>query len=117
MNFADQLDDISNELVQLSSKCQAKASEIRNKVQLVQKQTEDKVQAGAAEMEYPNEDESAKADTKFTYGKTNSIIAGKFMCTLCSKSFRSNSDLCNHKGQHTKQFYHCLQCTKVFRSV
>ena len=39
------------------------------------------------------------------------------LCTLCSKSFRSDSDLRNHEGQHITEFYHCLQCTKVFRSV
>ena len=134
LSFAEQLDDIAVELLQLSSKLQTRAEQICDKVELVKKTNEednlegevsvtshvvDDLNTHSANQHDSTETKvaSGKADTKFTYAKSNENVGGKFICILCSKSFRSQPDLRNHEGQHTKEFYHCLQCDKVFRSV
>ena len=143
IEFAKHLDDFSVCLQGLGTRCAEKAKDIRQKVQRYSKRrqpkrkcsttskqettngngtqltTTDDVNGDKAKAtDNDTEPGSSKADTKFSNVKQNNNDPKKhrFICEVCSKTFRSKSDLRNHEGQHIGEFYKCLTCSKVFRS-
>ena len=62
---------------------------------------------------------SGEPDGHFQYLKQNEndAAAHNFICDLCQNVFRDTNKLQNHEASHSMEFYRCMQCLKVFRSV
>ena len=65
------------------------------------------------------EQQLGEPDGHFMFSKTNENDpeAHSFMCKHCKETFRDRNDLRNHSGHHKMEFYTCLLCAKVFRSL
>ena len=65
------------------------------------------------------EQQLGEPDGHFMFSKTNENDpeSHSFMCKHCKKTFRDRNDLRNHSGHHKMEFYTCLLCAKVFRSI
>ena len=62
---------------------------------------------------------SGELDGCFAYPKDNKNPAEghNFLCDHCDKVFRDQHELQNHYTNHKIEFYTCLVCDKLFRSV
>ena len=62
---------------------------------------------------------SGELDGCFAYPKDNKNPAEghNFLCDHCDKVFRDQHELRNHYTNHKIEFYTCLVCDKLFRSV
>ena len=62
---------------------------------------------------------SADMDGHFQFPKNNKNdpAAHHFICDICDSVFRDTNELRNHLSNHSMEFYRCLKCLKVFRSV
>ena len=71
--------------------------------------------------EEPNDqnDFAGDYDGHFNYSKANKNDpeAHSFTCDVCSKVFRDYNNLRNHDTHHKMEFYRCMMCLKVFRSL
>ena len=62
---------------------------------------------------------SGEADGHFTYPKDNENPAEShsFVCEHCGGVYRDRNKLRNHYTNHKLEFYQCLICDKIYRSV
>ena len=65
------------------------------------------------------EQQLGEPDGHFMYAKTNENdpMVHSFMCKHCQQTFRDRNELRNHSTHHKMEFYRCLLCAKIFRSI
>ena len=97
------------------------SSEFRIKRELLDSSDDDDKQDEVAKKKKNSEGNgfSGDPDGHFQYVKQNEndAVAHTFICDLCQNVFQDTNELRNHEAMHSMEFYHCMQCLKVFRSV
>ena len=97
------------------------SSEFRIKRELLDSSDDDDKQDEVAKKKKNSEGNgfSGDPDGHFQYIKQNEndAAAHTFICDLCQNVFRDTNELRNHEAMHSMEFYRCMQCLKVFRSV
>ena len=95
-------------------------TEFRIKHELIDSSTEeegdDDTQPASKKHKTTNELFSGKSDGHFQYVKQNknNPAAHNFICDMCEAIFRDTKALRNHEATYSMEFYHCMQCLKVF---
>ena len=134
LQLADKLDKASTIVKGLATRIAEKATSIRDKVAKVideKTQSEDIHLVGVmpptkkikTEVLSESDDENTppkdKRDAHFRYAKVNENDPEihSYICNHCQSVHRDRNEMRNHMSQHHKEFYTCLQCKKIFRTI
>ena len=112
VHFVDEIHDISKKSDVAQNRRTAKIRDFTYSTQMHAKR----------EVMSSNEDETAEPgdpDGHFLKPKTNENPSEKhnFICKFCECVHRDKNDLRNHYSQHNMEYYTCMQCNKVFRTL